>query len=134
MHSRLSRGKKDNFIPFGNSIPVVNDKLLSPLLTSIRNMILLVEQPINHEHAHPPYFVTSKQPKNKGYPLNPIKSVAATNTTHQQHTSQGAPTYPYFSKPLKYVYFSSTSPLLAMSIPEQYYKSCLLYTSPSPRD
>ena len=38
------------------------------------------------------YFVTSRQPKNKGCPQNPIKSVATTNTTHQEYTSQDAPT------------------------------------------
>ena len=38
------------------------------------------------------YFVTSKQPKNKGYPQNPLKSVATTYTTHQECTSQDAPT------------------------------------------
>ena len=37
-------------------------------------------------------FVTSKQPKSKGYPQTPIKSVATTNTTHQEDTSQDAPT------------------------------------------
>ena len=49
-------GKNDNFVSFGNSIPgpVVNDKLLSHLRTSIRKMILLVAQPINDEYAHPP--------------------------------------------------------------------------------
>ena len=47
-------GKKDNFIQFLNYIPFVNDKLISPLLTSIRKMILLVKQPINHEYDHPP--------------------------------------------------------------------------------
>ena len=54
------------------------------------------------------YFVTSKQPKNKAYPQNPIlrsKSVATTNTTHQEYTSPGAPTYPSFSKPLKICIF-----------------------------
>ena len=38
------------------------------------------------------YFVTSKQPKNKGYPQNPIKLEATTTTTHQEYPSQDAPT------------------------------------------
>ena len=50
-------------------------------------------------------YVVTKSSKNKGYPQNPIKSVATTNTTHQEYTSQGAPTYPYFSKPLKICIF-----------------------------
>ena len=72
------------------------------------------------------YFLTSKQPKNKGYPQNPIKSVATTNTTHQEHTSPGARTYLYCSKPLK-ICFSSTSPLLDPSIQEKHYK-CFGFT------
>ena len=35
-------------------MPVVNDELLPTLRTSIRKVILLVEQPVNHEYAHPP--------------------------------------------------------------------------------
>ena len=41
---------------------------------------------------------------------------------HQECTSQGAPTYSYFSKPLKNIHFSPTSPLLVLSIPEKHYK------------
>ena len=47
------------------------------------------------------------------FQLGRMKLRHGLNTTYEQYTSQGAPTYPYFSKPLKYVYFSSTSPLLA---------------------
>ena len=54
-------------------------------------MILLVEQSIMNMLSLL-YFVISKQRKNKGYPQNPIKSVANTNTTHQEYLSQDAPT------------------------------------------
>ena len=61
------------------------------------------------------YFVSIKQPKNKGYPQNSIKSVATANTTHQEYTSVGVPTYPYFSKPIKIrvfqLYQSPSSPV-----------------------
>ena len=92
----------------GNSIPVVDDKLISPLRTSIRKMILLVEQPIMNMLTLL-CFVTSKQPKNKGYPQNPIKSVATTNTTHQEYTAPGAPTYPYFFQTVESMYISALS-------------------------
>ena len=79
-------------------------------------MILLVEQP-SMNMLTLLYFVTSKQPKKKRYPQNPIKS-AATNTTHQEYTSQGAPTYPYFSKLLKRCIFQLYQSHSALSIPE----------------
>ena len=67
-------------------------------------MILLVEQPIMNMLTFL-NFVTNKQSKNKRYPHNPKKSVATTFTTYQQYTSPGAPTYPYFSKPLRICIF-----------------------------
>ena len=72
------------------------------------------------------YFVTSKQPKNKAYPQNPIlrsKSVATTNTTHQEYTSPGAPTYPSFSKPLKICIFQVYQSLSGSVYTRKYYKS-----------
>ena len=67
------------------------------------------------------YFVISKQPKNKRYPHNSIKTVSTANTTHQDYTSQGAlPIRTLTSPNRQKIYFSSTS-LLFRSIPEKYY-------------
>ena len=61
------------------------------------------------------YFVTSRQPKNKGCPQNPIKSVATTNTTHQEYTSQDAPTIrtTLFLQTVKYIYIYISAPPVA---------------------
>ena len=61
-----------------------------------------------------------------------LSTLAASNkpqivrSTHQESTSQGAPTYPCFSKPFNIysgVHSSSTRPLLVLSTPEKHYKS-----------
>ena len=72
------------------------------------------------------YFVTSKQPKNKRYPQNSIKSVATPNTTYQQYTSPGAPTHPCFSKPQKIcvfqLYQSPSGPVYARRTHKSYFR------------
>ena len=73
------------------------------------------------------YFVSIKQPKNKGYPQNPIKSVATPNTTHQEYTLKM--TYnstTLFLQTVKNIYFSSTSRLLVLSTPEKH-QYCGIY-------
>ena len=75
-------------------------------------------------------FVTSKQPKNKRCLQNSIKSVATTNTTHQECTSQDAPTIRTNSfLQTEKKKFSSTSPLLFLSTPEKHDKSFGLQVS-----
>ena len=95
IHSRLSR-KNDNFIQFGNSIPVVNETLYSP--TTIRDF---PERMINSV----PFIF---HPSRKRY-------ISVVRSRHQECTSQGAPTYPYFFKPLK----------IYISVPPVPFWSCL---------
>ena len=57
------------------------------------------------------------------------KQTSLWRPAQQECTSQGAPTYPYFSKPLKYIFFSPTSPLLVLSIPEKTLQVFRIYKS-----
>ena len=60
-------------------------------------MMLLVEQPINHEYAHPPSFRNQSEYycQKQKIPANFSTISSTINTTHLQYTSQGAPTYPF---------------------------------------
>ena len=68
----------------------------TPLLrTSVRKMILMVDQPVNREYAHPPLFCNQSEDycQKQTIPAK-LSTISATiNTTHLQFTSQGAPTY-----------------------------------------
>ena len=50
---------------------------------------------------------------------SPHPARARIRATQQERTSQGAPTHPYFSIPLKYIYFSPISSLLVPSTPQK---------------
>ena len=50
---------------------------------------------------------------------SPHPARARSRATQQERTSQGAPTHPYFSIPLKYIYFSPISSLLVPSTPQK---------------
>ena len=80
IHSRLSREKNDDFILFGNSIPVANEKFLS--LTTI--------------HDCPERMINSVP-----FRFHPNRKRYILRSRHYECTSQGAPTYSFFSKPLK---------------------------------
>lgn len=89
----------------------------SRLRTSFSKLILLIQQPSNHEYAHPPLrCIQLTRQKIKDTHKNQQKLVTTANTTHHEYTSQDVhtirSTYPYFPKPEKY--FNSTSPLLVL--------------------
>ena len=93
-----------------------------PLRTSIRKMILLVKQPINHEYAHL-YFAINQ--KNTAKTTDTCK-IQYNQCHHQHHTSAAHLsrwcTYVPFSPNRYCMYISSTSPLLVLSTPEKHYK------------
>ena len=68
------------------------------------------------------YFVTSKQPNNKGYPQSSIKSAATVNSPYQIlaiHLSRCTYNAYYLISPNRQkIYFSSTSRLLVLPTPE----------------
>ena len=85
-------------------------------------ILLLVEQPINHEYAHPPLFCNQTEDycQKQKMPAK-FNTISATiNTTHQRYTSQGAPTYPFLQ--IVIVCISPTRPLLVLPTPEKHYK------------
>ena len=89
-------------------------------------MMLLVEQPINHEYAHPPSFRNQSEYycQKQKIPANFSTISSTINTTHLQYTSQGAPTYPF----LQIVIVCISAPpgsfrlLLVLSTPEKHYQ------------
>ena len=99
--------KNKNFIPFGNSIPMVSDKLISPLRTSIRKMILLIEQPINRERVNPPLLCNQWTTKKKRMPAK----FNTTSSHRQYHISAvrlSRCTYvPLFLQTVKNMYISA---------------------------
>ena len=72
------------------------------------------------------YFVTSKQPKNKGWPTAKFNKISRQHRTSGMHLSRCA-YVPLFLQTVKKhlvlrIYFSSTRPLLVPSIPEKHYQ------------
>ena len=87
----------------------------SPLRRSTRKMIPLVEQPVMSMLTLLSFATGHKQRILETF----NKSVATANTTHQEYTCQGAPTYPYFSKPLEMCIY------IHASVPPIPFWSCL---------